>query len=210
MIKKLIAFFGSLHFPWVDKKFNLNHYFELEKELEKLNVPFAVGLVSTYGHGSNLLIKLVQKLTKQTRNSKVTHAFAIISNKKNNFRVAEFIGQGLQEATLLSAIGNRDVVKILVPNEKVSEQNARLFIKYVKIVLARDAFTKIKYDLDHDINDHERYDCSELIFHAINYGMGENVLRPVRRMGRDTWSPADLENTEYLKLIYDSKIGLIR
>lgn len=206
----------SWHFPFVDKKFNLNHYFEIEKELMKRPNPLAFAVVSTDGHGSNLAIKFVQFLSgdKRKSQSKSTHALIIINNKDKNFRAAEMVGAGMQETTLLSSIGNRDHVKILVPKfDLMPESVCDMALDFVNRYLIIDAAKNIPYDLKHDVTVPERFDCSSLVFHMVNYGFAKCGLKEplnyVKRWRRDTWTPSDVEYCELFEVFYDSKIGLI-
>lgn len=215
-VKLLSNTIGKWSFPWVEKKFNLNHYFNIEKKISELPVPFAIAVVTTYGHGSNLLIRGAQMISKDARKRKSnkTHALAIVRAENGKFRTIEAMGPGIQEVSFLSSIGNRDEVKIRIPkynlmNEKVCEQA----IKYIKDVAERDAEKNIPYDLEHDISDPERYDCSELIFHAINHGFKmsdqPSPLKPVRRGGADSWAPVEAEFCELFEDMYDSKKGFL-
>lgn len=206
----------SWHFPWVDKKFNINHYFEIEKALQLRQNPLAFAVVSTDGHGSNIAIKVIQMLSsdKRKRKSKSTHALIIINNKEKNFRAAEMVGAGMQETTLLSSIGNRDHVKVLVPRfDIMPEDVCNQVLDYVNRNLIIDATKNIPYDLKHDINNPERYDCSSLVFHSINYAFKKCGIRfslnPVKRWGQDTWTPSDVEFCELFEVLYDSKKGLV-
>lgn len=216
----LVNFIGATichwHFPFVDKKFNLNHYFEIEKALQARPNALAFAVVSTDGHGSNIAVKAVQWLSKNVlkRQSKSTHALIIINNKDKNFRAAEMVGAGMQETTLLSSIGNRDHVKILVPKfDKMPEDVCNQVLDYVNRHLVIDAAKNIPYDLKHDITNPRRYDCSSLCFHAINYAYKKCGIRfsllPVKRWGQETWTPSDVEYCELFETLYDSKIGLI-
>lgn len=215
-VKLLSNTLGQWSFPWVEKKFNLNHYFGIERELAKLNVPFAISVVTTYGHGSNVLINFAHKLSKdkRKRKSKITHALSIIETRNGKFRVAEAMGPGIQEVSLLSAIGQRDEVKIRVPNPKLmNDQVCSFALEYLRKVLAVDRAKNIPYDLEHDLMDPERYDCSELIFHAVSYGFEKagqlNLLKPVSRAGKKSWAPVEAEFSELFIDIYDSKKGFL-
>lgn len=206
---------GKWHWPFADKKFNLNHYFTIEKEMMKLPSPYAVAVVSTYGHGSNMLIKLIQQFSKEKekRSSKFTHALVVVNNKDKNFRVAEAIGAGLQEATLLSAIGNRDMVKILVPDySKMPVEACNHALDYVYEVIEKNRLNRIPYDLKHNMEDPDRYDCSELVYASVNYGFKKAglpaPLRPITRLGSKTWAPCDVEFSDLFKILYDTKDGL--
>lgn len=216
LVKLLQKTIGSWHWPFVDKKFNLNHYFEIEKELEKLPVPFAVAVVTTYGHGSNLLIRLANRLSKDPRKKKTrkTHALAIVCAEKNKARTVEAIGRGIQEFTLLSSIGARDEVKIRIPNYKVmNEQVCKFALEYIESVAEVDREQNIPYDVLHDLEDPTRYDCSELIYHAINHGYDwagqRRLTKTVVRLGQKSWSPAELEFSELFVDLYDSKKGFV-
>jgi hypothetical protein len=215
-VKLLSNTIGKWSLPYVEKKFNLNHYFLIEKELSKLNVPFAISVVTTYGHGSNLLISGAQKLSKdkRKRKSNITHALSIVETRNGKFRAAEAMGPGIQEVSLLSAIGQRDEVKIRVPNPKLmNDQVCSFALDYIKRVLAIDRTKNIPYDLDHDLMDPERYDCSELIFHAVSYGFEKagqmNLLKTVSRAGKKSWAPVEAEFSELFIDIYDSKKGFL-
>jgi hypothetical protein len=222
---KLVNFFvklisesiGSLSLPYIQKKFNLNHYFLIEKEIAKLEVPFAIGLVTTYGHGSNILIKAVQLISKdkRKRKSNKTHAFAIVSTENGKFRTVEAIGKGgIQEVTLLSSIGNRDELKIRVPNKGlVNNEVSKHALDYIRQVSKRDNEQNIGYDLKHDLLDPKRYDCSELIFHALNHGFemaGQKALtKTVKRAGKISWAPVEAEFSKLFVDLYDSKKGFV-
>lgn len=216
IVKLLSNTLGQWSLPYVEKKFNLNHYFKLEKELAKLEVPFAIGVVTTYGHGSNLLIHGAQFLSKdkRKRKSNITHALAVIDTRNGKFRTVEAIGNGIQEVTLLSSIGNRDEVKIRVPNKNlVNNEVAKHALEYIRQVAERDFEENIAYDLKHDLLDQKRYDCSELIFHALNHGFemaGQKALtKTVKRGGKVSWAPVEAEFSKLFVDLYDSKKGFI-
>lgn len=208
---------GRLSFPHVEKKFNLNHYFKIEKELAKLEVPFAIAVVTTYGHGSNILIRFAHFLSKdkRKRNSKKTHALAIVETTNGRFRAVEAMGEGIREVTLLSSIGGRDEVKIRVPNKGLfNDSAAKYALDYIKQVAERDVSGNIAYDLQHDLLDKKRYDCSELIFHALNHGFemaGQKALtKTVTRGGRISWAPVEAEFSKLFVDLYDSKKGFLK
>lgn len=216
IVKFLSNTVGQISLPYVDKKFNLNHYFEIEKELAKLEVPFAIAVVTTYGHGSNILIKLAQILSKdkRKRKSNKTHALAIVETRNGKFRTVEAIGNGIQEVTLLSSIGQRDEIKIRVPNKSlVNNQVCEFALDYIRQVARRDDQENIAYDLEHDLLDPKRYDCSELIFHALNYGFemaGQKTLtKTVKRAGKVSWAPVEAEFSKLFVDLYDSKKGFV-
>lgn len=215
-VKFLSNTLGQWSFPYVEKKFNLNHYFKIEQELSKLNVPFAIGVVTTYGHGSNILIHGAQLISKEKRKRKsnITHALTIIETRNGKFRTAEAMGPGIQEVSLLSSIGNRDEVKIRIPNPMLmNDMVCSHALDYIKRVLAVDRAKNIAYDVEHDLMDPERLDCSELIFHAVSYGFEKagqkNLLKVVNRAGRKSWAPVEAEFSELFIDIYDSKKGFI-
>ena len=215
-VKILSNTIGEWSFPWVEKKFNLNHYFAIERELAKLEVPFAIAVVTTYGHGSNLLIKGAQLLSKdkRKRKSNKTHALTIVDTKNGKFRTVEAIGNGIQEVSLLSSIGQRDEVKIRIPNKSlVNDQVCKFALDYIRQVARRDDQENIAYDLEHDLLDPKRYDCSELIFHALNYGFemaGQKALtKTVTRGGKLSWAPVEAEFSKLFVDLYDSKKGFI-
>ena len=216
IINFLVSTIGKISFPFVEKKFNLNHYFEIEKELAKLSVPFAIGVVTTYGHGTNVLIRGAQFVSKdkRKRKSKKTHALAVIETRNGKFRTAEAIGEGVQEVSFLSSIGNRDEVKIRIPNPKLmNDQVCSFALDYIKRVLAIDLAKNIPYDVKHDLMDPKRYDCSGLIFHAIKYGYEKagqkNLLHTVNRAGKVSWAPVEAEFSDLFIDLYDSKKGFI-
>lgn len=207
---------GSWSLPYVDKKFNLNHYFQIESKLSELRVPFAIGVVTTYGHGSNILIKIAQMISKdkRKRKSKKTHALAIVETKNGKFRTAEEMGPGLQEVTLLSSIGQRDEVLIRVPNPRlVNDQVCSYALEYIRKVLAIDRMKNIEYDNDHNLESDERMDCSELIYHALNYGFKKagqkSLIKTVNRGGKKSWAPVEAQFSELFVDVYDSKKGFL-
>lgn len=203
---------GKLSLPFVDKKFNLRDYFKIEKELSKLDVPFAIAIVTTYGHGSNLLIRFTNFLSKdkRKRKSRKTHALAIVETKNGKFRAVESIGKGVQEVTLLSAIGQRDEVKIRIPDKRyINDMVATFALGYINEVARRDEVKNIAYDSDHDLLNSDRYNCSELIFHALEHGYKRSgqasMIKIVERAGKKTWSPVDAEFSKLFRDLYDSK-----
>jgi len=208
---------GKWKFPYVDKKYDLDHYFELEKRLRELDSPFAVALTKGYGHGSNILIKIAQSFTsnKAKRNCKITHAIAHIGiNNGYKHRAVEAIATGIQEVSLLKAIGQKDVVVIRVPNpKKLNSQVCKYAIEYLKNLVERDKVKNIEYDNKHDYHNDESLDCSETIYRALTYGFRmadqESSVKLINVAGKDIWSPADIRVSDLFIDLYTSEKGFI-
>lgn len=192
--------FGTWHFPWVEKKFNMSDYFELEKRLREMEVPFVIGLVKTNGFGSNVLITIAQCLIGKTDypSCNITHALAHIGLHDGfKHRVVESIGDGVREVSLLKAIGQRDVVIIRIPNpKKLNSQVCKYAIEFLKDLADRDRKQAIKYDLQHDYDNADTLDCSETIYLALEYGFKkadqESSIKMINRAGKKSWAPADI------------------
>jgi hypothetical protein len=214
-IKLLSNTVGEWHWPWVDKKFSLKDYFEIENKIRELDVPFVVGLVKTNGHGSNLLIGIAQSFTKdkRKRGSEITHALAHIGvNKGYKHRVVEAIGEGIREVSLLEAIGQRDKVILRVPNPKLlNDQVCKYAIEYLKDLADRDRELNIAYDNEHNYQNDEALDCSETIYHALSYGFEKaghsNKVIMIERAGKKTWAPIDIRYSDLFIDLYVSGKG---
>lgn len=209
---------AKLDWPYSHKKFNLKDYFKIEEELDKLEIPFAIGLVTTYGAGSNFGIKFSNKLSKDKnkKKSKKTHLFIFI-NKRNGykFRVAEQVGTGLQEVSLLEAVGQKDEVTIRIPNKKyIADPTASAALKYINDILDRDEVENIPYDNDHILDMNDKSDCSGLLWQALSYAFDtfdqENLLETIDRANINTYLPVDAEFSKLFNTIYDSKKGFIK
>lgn len=217
---------GSAHLPFVDKKFPLKDYFEIEKYLRQLNNPFVVGLVKTNGHGSNLLISITQLFSKK-KCSKVVHAFAHIGIYGGfKHRTVEALNEGIVEQTLLRSIGQRDNVVLRKPNLKLINENVcNHAIEYIYEVIKRDNFVNIPYDQVHNydiitieqIKDYKNkipsMDCSELIMQSLEHGFRmtnqKSLIKMVNRLGKSSWTPADIYFSDLFETFYDSKKGFI-
>lgn len=207
--------FGTWHWPWVDKQFPIQDYFEIEKRIRELEVPFAVGLVKTNGHGSNILIKIGQGLSKDKRNRKcnIVHALAHIGLYGGyKHRVVEAIGDGIREVPLLQAVGQRDVVIIRTPNwSKLNPVVCKYAIEYLKDLADRDKEKNIAYDNAHDYYNAEALDCSETVYRALEYGFkkADQVLSIslINRGGKMTWTPADIRFSDLFIDMYVSGEG---
>lgn len=217
MINFLIGIYtktiAKLNFPFSHKRFNPRDYFPIEVELGKLPVSFAVILVTTYGSGSNIGIKIAQWIGVK-KWSKKTHAVAYIDCRDGyKHRIAEASGsEGIRIISLLEGICQKDEVSILVPDYHVMNESICNFtLKYLHGVLDRDKESDVDYDNDHDLMNTDLYDCSELLFHAINYGYKRarhvQLLEPVKRAKRLTFTPLDLELSPLFIKMYDSKEG---
>lgn len=213
---------GSWHWPWVDKSFDLSDYFETEQRIRDLSNPFVVGLVKTYGHGSNFLIRVAQCFSKDSCKD-VTHALAHIGVFNGyKHRVVEAIGEGIREVSLLQAIGQRDNVILKKPNPKyLNDKCCKHIIEYIKEVAKRDAVINIQYDNAHnyetitieEIKDYSennvKLDCSETIMQAIIHGLRmtgqRNYIQMKKRAGKMTWTPSDILHSELFIDFYDSR-----
>lgn len=203
---------GKWHVPYNHKLFNLNDYFKIEEKLKELEVPFAIGLVTTYGNGSNLGIVLGNKLSKdkRKRKSKKTHLFIYAGSMEGHkFRVVEQVGTGLQNTSLLCAIGQKDEVMIRIPNKKfIADPTSKLVIEYVSNLLDKDDVTPIPYDNAHRLDMDDTSDCSGLLWQALTYAFNEleleNLLKTVDRIGIETYAPVDAEFSKLFTTIYDN------
>jgi len=226
-IKLISKTIGLLHLPFVDKSFPLSDYFEIEKHIRGLESPFVVGAVKINGHGSNILIGLVQSISSKGGAFKVTHALAHIG-LYNGFkhRVVQSVGSGIKESSLLEAIGQRDTVVLRRPNPKVlNSKVCEHALEYLHAVAKRDAQVNIEYDNVHDYseitieqvreysNKNVKMDCSETVMQAINHGFKmtnqKSLINMVNRAGKESWAPSDLYNSKLFITFYDSKKGFI-
>ena len=202
---------GKWHMPFSHKKFNLNDYFKIEEKLKELNVPFAIGLVTTYGNGSNLGIKFSNWMSKDKRKkkSKKTHLFIYAAHLDGfKFRVAEQVGTGLQNSSLLEAIGQKDEVKIRIPDKRyIADPTATLATEYINNLLNIDKDTPINYDNKHVLDMDNTSDCSGLLWQALTYAFSElgleNLLETIDRLGMETFTPVDAEFSKLFTTIYD-------
>lgn len=222
MLKLLMKLYSKtiakIDFPFSHKKFKLQDYFKLEEELNKLEVPFAVGIVTTYGSGSNLGIRLSNLISKNKdkKKSRKTHAFIFINNYDGRkFRVAEQVGTGLQEVSLLEAIGQRDEVTIRVPNKKfIADTTSNVAREYILDLLKQDEIENIPYDNTHALLMDNTSDCSGLVWQSLSYAFKElgqdNLLETIDRAGLETYTPVDAEFSKLFNTIYDSKKGFIK
>jgi len=206
---------GEWHWPWVDKQFKIEDYFDIEVMIRNLQSPFVVGLVKTNGHGSNLLINFAQKMGGKNKGAVTTHALAHIGIYKDyKHRVVEAIGEGIREVPLLKAIGQRDIVILRRPDHtRINSVVCAHAIDYLKDMAKRDAENNITYDNDHDYSNDMSVDCIETVYQALTYGFEkeglENPIKLVDRAGKMTSSPADFELSDLFITIYDSRIGFI-
>lgn len=217
IVNLLTGTIGHLNIPYSHKKFPLDDYFKIEKKLLESGVNFAVAVVTTYGAGSNLLVKastLVSK-DKRKRSSNKTHALAILEIRPNRFRTVEMFGQGLVEKTLLSSIGNRDEVKILIPDPRYMDyEMCEDFYNYIDRVAHMDRQRNVEYDFSHQVGNSDKFDCSELIYHALEYAQKnkygiDHSLKTYKRFGVESFSPVDIEYLEEFKCFYCSKEGFL-
>ncbi len=211
LIKIYTATFAKLKMPYNHKRFKLCDYFKIEKELDKLDIPFAIGISTTYGNGSNMGIKINNLFSKdkRKRKSKKTHVFIFINQRDGyKFRVAEQIGSGLHEISLLEAIGQQDELMIRVPNKKFLPDNvSSVALEYIHKLLDRDALENKEYDNTHLLDMDDSSDCSGLLWQALTYAFSEleleNLLRTVERGGMETYTPVDVEFSRLFNTIYD-------
>jgi len=207
---------GSWSLPYVNKKFPIRDYFKIEKMLRNLDSPLAIALVTTYGNGSNVGIRVGQWIgpKKWTKKTHVAIQFEIKDGYKH--RVAEAVGGepmnngGLIETTLLEAIGQRDEVKILVPDfdSPLNQRIASFVCDFVADKVREDKINPIPYDDGHSILTPE-LNCSELLYKALRYAFNRadahNPMEPVIRGGIPTWTPADVEYSDFFRVVYDSE-----
>lgn len=192
---------GAIHWPYSSKKFNLADFQGIENKLK--NLPMALLLVTTYGSfGSNILIRLGQWLGLWAWSTK-THVLIYIGGG----RVIEASGsEGIRVVSLLEAIGQRDEVKIKIPILP-----AKVYIEMINFlegIIESDIKKPILYDNDHNLLDKTAFDCSELLFHALNFGLEANQMqkiKPIMRFGRKTFTPIDADYLAVFATIYDSQ-----
>lgn len=204
IIVPIVDTLGKVHLPYVDKRFNLDHYSMVKNILD--GHEYAIGLVSTSGHFSNLMIKAANIFCKDKRKFKTkrTHSFIIC-----NGRVIEATSKGLRECSLLKAIGQRDYVTIRIPNEsfipKVVQEGACF---YLEKRIEEDSVKNISYDVEHDITNDRKLDCSESIYASLKFGyerVGQKEkITEVERFGILTWTPADAEFSKLFKTVYEN------
>lgn len=227
----LVAFssntLGSWHWPWVDKRLSLKDYFKIEKAIRQLSNPFVVGVVKTNGHGSNILISIAQLFSSRNKTNRVTHALAHIGLHGGfKHRVVESVGSGIQEISLLEAIGQRDEVVLRKPNPHlINDQVCKHALEYIYAVAERDKNINIEYDNAHDYteitieeirdysNKNVNLDCSETVMQSLVHGFKmagqKNLIKMTSRAGKLSWAPSDIYFSELFITMYDSKKGLI-
>lgn len=226
LIRMLSKTVGEWHWPWVDKGFAIEEYFEIEKLIRTFSNPLVVGLVKTKGHGSNLLISASQFFSKK-KCFKITHALVHIGIYKGyKHRVVESVGDGIQLVPLLTAIGQKDNVVLRRPNPKlVNDMVCKHAIEYIHEVEKRDAEIGIEYDNDHiyDIitieqikdysNKNVKLDCSETMMQALEHGFKmtgqKSLIKMINRGGKLMWAPSDIYFSELFITFYDSRKGFI-
>jgi len=219
-MKKVIDLFIKLytntvatwHFPFVDKKFELLDYYEIEKKLRELEVPFAVVLVNTYGHGSSIGIRLAGWIGRRLWSKKTHVAIYIDLRKGYKHRAVEAVSEGIREVPLVKAIGQRDEVLVRVPDRSLlNEAVSSKALEYIHSVLDLDDAKNIEYDFKHDLLNDETQDCAELFYNSLKYGFEKAdqyfPLKPIMRAGMPTFTPVDVEKCELFVDLYDSKRG---
>ena len=202
---------GKWHMPYSHKHFKLNDYFKIEEKLKELKVPFAIGLITAHGNGSNIGIRLSNKISKDKgkRRSKKTHLFIYVAHIDGcKFRVVEQVATGLQNSSLLEAIGQKDEVMIRVPNKRyIADPTATIAAEYAAKLVAIDKVTPIEYDNTHALDMDHASDCSGLLWQALTYAFSEleleNLLETVDRVGMETYTPVDVEYSKLFTTIYD-------
>jgi len=198
---------AKTHWPLCNKKFEIKDYYEIEEHLKDCKL--AVILVTTYGNGSNMGIKFAQSVGTKNKTKK-THAALFIGFKDGLPMVIEASGTyGIQVVPLVQVIGQRDEVMIRVANPHLLNSSIENFmVKYVNTVIERDGELDIPYDEDHNLEDLTKYDCAELIYHALIHGFlkarHKVTVKPVVRWGKKTYTPIELEFSDLFKTIYDN------
>ena len=200
---KIIKKIGAVNLPMTHKKFSADEYLEVSNlvVIELAGKPCFL-LVTTYGAISNYLIRFSYLFGKnKNKRSKTTHAVASLGDG----RVVEALSTGVVTRGLFHSLWGRDEVKILTFSRRVSEELQKLTLENIRAISKQE----IDYDHSHDVNDDTLYDCSELIFDAVNDAyemMGhERPLKPVKRFGQPTYSPIDIENSGYFQIVYSNK-----
>lgn len=212
MIQWLIKIFtktlAKIELPYIHKGFPLKDYFKLEKLLKDEKV--AVVLVTTYGSGSNLGIKFGQWFGKW-KYSKKTHALLFVGRDKDKFKSmsVEAVGSGIQKISFLEAIGQRDEVKVMILRHDIfNEKMINDVVDFINTIYLKDLNKNIEYDNDHNLSTDDKYDCSELCYKAINFALKKNnsgfSISPVNRLGKISFAPSDLEDTNLLLTVYDN------
>lgn len=207
MINYLIGFFtntiAQLKIDCAVKKFDLNDFEILQEKLRPES--FAPILVTTYGNwGSNFLIRTAQWFGIKKWSNK-THVAIWIGDGK----IIEADGTfGIRKMSLLKAIGQRDEVKVMrsYVSKKVNDEAQKYLLK----VLELDSKKPIEYDNEHNLDDVSAYDCAEVFYHAYNFGLkseGYALLKPIKRAGKKTYAPIDVEFCRFLRPVYDSENG---
>ena len=227
IVKLLSNTIGQWHLPYINKKFPIEDYFKIEEYIRGLSNPFVVGAVRTHGNGSNLLIGLAQCFSPTKKCFRVTHVLAHIGIFGGfRHRVVESLGPGIREVPLLQAIGQRDDVVLRKPNPRLlNDEVCKHAIEYIQEVAIRDSFKNIDYDTVHDYsiitleelkdysNNNIHLDCSETIMQALEHGFKmtgqKSLVKMVDRVGKKTWTPAELYHSELFITFYDSKEGFI-
>lgn len=227
LIRLVSKTIGEWHLPFVDKEFQLKDYFAIIDYIDKLPSPFVVGTVKIKGHGSNILIGIAQYISSKHDAFKITHALSHIGkNDKFKHAAIQSVGTGIQEVSFLEVIGQRDTVVLRKPNPKLlNDKVCEHALEYMKAVVERDEKINIEYDNNHDYsiitieqmrdysNNNIKMDCSETVMQALDHGFRmtnqKSLVKMVERVGKKTWTPLELYNSELFITFYDSKKGFI-
>ena len=207
MINLYTKTIAKLHWPLCNKKFQIKDYYKIEESLKDCKL--AVILVTTYGNGSNMGIKIAQNIGTKNKTKK-THAALFIGFKDGIPMVVEASGSyGIQVVPLIQVIGQRDEVMVRISNPHLLNRSVENFMtEYVNDVIGRDGELDIPYDEDHNLEDQSRYDCAELVYHALVYAFKKArhkvLINPVVRWGKKTYTPIELEFSDLFETIYDN------
>lgn len=212
---KILDKFMYFNWPLSHKQFNLEHYPKILSEINRRNVKIGVGLVTTDGAFTNLLIRILNKMSKdkRKRKSKITHAFFFLV-ENNDIKVVESIERkGVIKRDFLPSIGQRDLVILRTLNKKmINDKFEEKVIEYIKKVVDLDNLSDIPYDTEHNIFDQSKYDCSELIYHSLKYALKECdqhfPIEPIKRLKHPTWMPVDIQFSDLFVDFYDSNKGI--
>lgn len=209
-----VTWTSKFNWPMSHKKFNIKDLKRIEKYLEENNVEFAVFLVTTAGAMSNAWIKLSYLFGKVGyHSSPFTHAVGYVNDGICKHTVVEALGSGIETNNFCVSISQRDYVKLLIPSVKVPHNISKKMKSKILEISELDKKKGIAYDFEHDALDHSKFDCSELIFNCINDAYIKSghpaPLKTVKRFGKQTYAPIDVEHCDLLTAVYDSRKGFL-
>lgn len=208
---KFVTWSSNFNWPLSHKQFDIKDVSKIEKYLEDNEIKFAVLLVSTKGALSNFWIRLSYLFGSEKKKfSKYTHAVGYWGKKDCRHYVVEAIGTGVETMRLGESISQRDSVGLFIV-KNVANPILEKMHNHLDRIAKRDNDKNVTYDFEHNAEDHQEYDCSEVIFDCVNSAFRESdqiaPLKTIKRLGMKTFSPIDIEQSDLFEVVYDNKEG---